>query len=198
MSRTVTHLDLRCACGKVHGQVRDVSPKAGSPLVCYCGDCQAFASFLGRDDILDAWGGTDILQIAPAAVRLEHEPGSLACVRLSDKGLHRWYCAECKTPLGNSMPKVPFIGLVHTLIDHGAGAAKRESAIGPPLGHIQQKAAKGKPPFPENNVRVISRSVRRVARWFVTGKGKPSPFFDDTGTPRVTPRVLSPDERHAL
>jgi hypothetical protein len=53
-------LPLRCRCGRVRGIAGDVSPSSGFRFVCYCGDCQAFAHFLDRADVLDAAGGTDI------------------------------------------------------------------------------------------------------------------------------------------
>ena len=55
-------LPLRCKCGHVRGVAVDVSPSTGFRFVCYCGDCQAFARFLRRTDVLDAAGGTDIFQ----------------------------------------------------------------------------------------------------------------------------------------
>ena len=32
-------------------------------VVCYCDDCQAFLHYLKRADLLDAHGGTDIVQV---------------------------------------------------------------------------------------------------------------------------------------
>jgi hypothetical protein len=59
-------LQLRCRCARVRGVARDVSPRHGLRLVCYCHDCRAFARFLERADVLDAAGGTDIFQMPPA------------------------------------------------------------------------------------------------------------------------------------
>ena len=53
-------LPICCRCGHVRGIAREVSPSAGFRFVCYCKDCQAFARFLDRPDVLDAAGGTDI------------------------------------------------------------------------------------------------------------------------------------------
>jgi Family of unknown function (DUF6151) len=55
------HLLLRCQCGRVSGVATNVSPSTGFRFVCYCKDCQAFARFLDRPDVLDPAGGTDIL-----------------------------------------------------------------------------------------------------------------------------------------
>src|SRR6266446_4605702 len=48
----------------------DVSPSSGFRFVCYCKDCQAFARFLERTDVLDPAGGTDIFQMPPGRVKL--------------------------------------------------------------------------------------------------------------------------------
>lgn len=56
-------LPLRCRCGHVRGVATKISPLAGFRFFCYCKDCQAFARFLDRADVLDATGGTDIFQM---------------------------------------------------------------------------------------------------------------------------------------
>jgi Family of unknown function (DUF6151) len=61
---------LRCRCGRVCGIANDVAPSVGFRLICYCKDCQAFARFLERSDVLDAAGGTDIFQMPPGRVRI--------------------------------------------------------------------------------------------------------------------------------
>ena len=57
---------LSCSCGEVRGLVTGVSPNTVNRVVCYCDDCQAFLHHLGRADLLDAHGGIDIVQVAPA------------------------------------------------------------------------------------------------------------------------------------
>ena len=61
-------LPLRCRCGRMRGVAIDVSPSTGLRFVCYCKDCQAFAHFLERADVLDPAGGTDIFQMPPGRV----------------------------------------------------------------------------------------------------------------------------------
>ncbi len=61
---------LRCRCGRVRGAASDVSPTRGFRFVCYCTDCQVFARFLERRDVLDAAGGTDIFQMPAGHVKL--------------------------------------------------------------------------------------------------------------------------------
>jgi len=198
---TETDIPLRCACGKLHGTALRLAPSAGTRIVCYCTDCQAFARFLGVPGITDEWGGTGIFQMAPARVRLESDTDTLACVRLSDKGMHRFYCSECKTPLGNTMgPRVPFVGLIQSFMKPNAESTL-DAVLGPVLGYVQAQSALGSlPPERKSGLpRVIARSVRLLGKWWLTGAGVPSPFFDErTHTPRVTPRILTAAERSAL
>lgn len=198
-----TDVPLRCRCGKLSGTALEVSPAAGTRIVCYCNDCQAFAHFLERPEITDDWGGTDIFQMAPARVRIDHDDDALRCVRLSAKGLYRWYCRHCKTPVANTVgARVPFVGLIHSFIDLEHAGKSLDALLGDPIGHVHTRAAlAGGPPHAKQKSMfpVITRSVRKVFEWWLTGQATPSPFFDaKLRTPRVEPRVLSREERGAL
>jgi len=76
------------------------------PLQCRCGTVK----------ILDAQGGTDVVQTRPANLTFTHGQDTLACMRLTPKGLLRWYAACCNTPIGNTVAnyRMPFVGLVHS------------------------------------------------------------------------------------
>lgn len=194
---------LRCECGKLHGSAGGLAPTKGARVVCYCNDCQAFARFLGRSGITDPWGGTDIFQMAPSNVRLEQQDEALQCLRLSDKGMFRWYCRFCKTPVGNTMgPRLPVVGLIHSIMDHQSSNVTRDALLGRPIGFLQMRSATGvgPPPSPGASLfRSAARSSRLLLTWWVTRAGFPSPFFDEhTRAPRATPRVLSEQERRAL
>src|SRR5579863_5414195 len=84
---------LRCRCGHVRGAAREVSPSTGFRFVCYCTDCQAFAHMLGRSDVLDAAGGTDIFHLPAGRVTLTAGTDAVCCLSFSGKVL-RWY-ADC-------------------------------------------------------------------------------------------------------
>jgi hypothetical protein len=141
--------------------------------------------------------------MAPSSVRITGNSDALRCVRLSDQGMYRWYCGECKTPVGNTMSAcVPFVGLVHTFMDHESDGRSREDVLGKPVGYTRTKSAIGTlPPAARRPslLRVLGRSARLLGKWWATGAGSPSPFFDtETRAPRVEPRVLPVEERHAL
>jgi hypothetical protein len=198
-----TDVPLRCACGKLRGVALAVSPSSGCRVVCYCEDCQVFARFLGHAGTTDPWGGTDIFQMAPSRIRITGGADALRCVRLSDKGMYRWYCGACKAPVGNNVgPRVPFFGLIHSFMDHEGDGRARDDVLGKPLGCVRTKSAVGTLPaegHDASSLRVIARSVRLLGTWWLTGAGSPSPFFDEgTHAPRSEPRILRPEERRAL
>jgi len=87
-------------------------------------------------------------------------------------------------------------------MDHGSDGPAHDDVLGKPLGYVQTKFAVGiMPPSPRGSslLRVIGRSVRLLGKWWFTGAGSPSPFFDDqTRAPRSEPRILGPEERRAL
>ena len=186
---------LQCRCGTIKAQVDH--PRAANRVVCYCKDCQAFAHFLGRpSEILDERGGSDIVQVAPKLITLSQGAGSLACMRLTPKGLLRWYAGCCNTPIGNTLatPKFSFIGLVHNCLE-GSGEPL-EVAFGPVRASVNTKSAKGDP-------KPVTRGMASTGAWFVStvvrarfnGDYKKTPFFHaDTGLPVAAPKVLSSEE----
>src|SRR5258708_39078997 len=102
---------LRCRCGCMRGIASNVSPSSGFRFVCYCKDCQAFARFLDRADVLDPAGGTNIFHLPPRRVTLTAGTDALRCLSLSNKVL-RWYTECCRTPIANTAawPHFPAVG----------------------------------------------------------------------------------------
>lgn len=192
-------IPLRCKCGVVRGVLRHVDAKVGMHVVCYCDDCQAFAKFLDRPDVLDAAGGTEIFQMPPAYVSFVEGVQQLRCMRLSDKGLYRWYTDCCRTPIGNTVSaKLPVVGLIHSCI--ALDVSKRDEVLGKPAGVMAKFATGAVPPWASQKMppTMPLRIASRLASWYLRGLGKPTPFFEPSGAPRVTPRVLTREERRAL
>jgi len=112
------HLQLRCRCGHVRGIANQVAPSAGFRFICYCQDCQAFARFLGRPDVLDPAGGTDIFHMPAARVKLTAGTDAVCCLHFSSR-VFRWYTDCCRTPIANTAgPRFPVVGLIHSFMDH--------------------------------------------------------------------------------
>ncbi len=187
----------------MRGVASNVSPSSGFRFVCYCRDCQVFARFLDRADVLDAAGGTDIFHMPPGRVKITAGKDAMRCLRLSDKVL-RWYTECCRTPIANTpaRPGFPVIGVVHSFMDHEADDRSRDQVLGPPLCCIFARSALG--PLPPNapgppSVGVFARRASKMLGWWVRGLNRPTPFFDDrTKAPCAAPRALTPDERAAL
>jgi hypothetical protein len=187
---------LRCRCGEVRGHVRDAAPTTVNRVVCLCDDCQAFLHHLGRADLLDAHGGTDIVQVAPASLTFEAGVERIVGVRLTPKGLYRWYADCCKTPVGNTVgPAIPFVGIV------AQAFASPDDLFGKPVGAIYGKYAVGEPPAGSANLnpRLLGRALRMVLGWRLRGKTWPHPFFDRASRAPTRPvTTLSRAERDAL
>jgi hypothetical protein len=199
MAETID-VSLRCRCGTVRGIARDVAPSNVNHCFCYCDDCQAFAHFLGRaDDVLDAHGGTEITQISQANVAFTAGTDKLAAMRLTPKGLIRWYAACCRTPIGNTLgtSAMPFVGVVHAFIDAPS------AALGPIRGRAWANRAKGgRGAVPKDGLPdavMVARVLAKLLRWRVRGDHKRSAFFDgESGKARVEPQVLGAAEREEL
>jgi hypothetical protein len=190
---------LQCRCGTLQGYV--VHSAGVNRCVCYCRDCQAFAHFLGRPgEILDAQGGTDVIQTRPANVTFTQGQEALACMRLTEKGLLRWYAACCNTPIGNTLPsfRVSFVGLVHSCLA-GSGRSLDDS-FGPVRARLNTTSAKGAVSSSSiGMISVILRFIAMVAGARIDGSYERTPFFSaDTGAPIVTPKVLSRGAREML
>jgi hypothetical protein len=192
---------IQCICGALRGRAHGVSPTRGNRLVCYCRDCQSFAHFLGRpSDILDAHGGTDIFQLSPARIGFLAGADRLACMRLTETGMLRWYASCCRTPIGNTPanPKIPFVGLIHSCTDGAARGAARDALLGPVRARVYTRSAKGgRPPLaagPAGTLRVILRFARLTLGSRLRGEHTRSPFFDASGQPRAQPKVLTAHE----
>jgi hypothetical protein len=184
----------------MRGVATSVSPSTGFRFVCYCKDCQAFARFLDRTDVLDPAGGTDIFQMPPGRVKFTAGTDALRCLCLSRKVL-RWYTECCGTPIANTPagPGFPVIGVIHSFMDQEADSRSRDEVLGPPLCRIYERSAVG--PLPPNapappSVGVFARRASTLLAWWVRGLGRPTPFFDDrTKAPCAVPRVLTRSER---
>jgi len=185
---------LRCDCGVVSGVAKNVSPDSGNHIVCYCKDCQAFAHFLEREDvILDKYGGTDIFQMVPAQIQIHQRKDQIHCMRLNPKGLFRWYTACCNTPIGNTMSAgFPFVGVIHNFMDD---EGVRDENLGPVIYYSFGKSATSTPPDDKNDkgfpFLMMLRWTYKLLMARIRGQHKPNTFFDDEDKPVSEPIVLN-------
>ena len=194
---TTPALPLSCPCGGLRGSLLPAPIRLS--VTCYCDDCQTYARALGPGVWTDPQGGTQIVQTWPAALRLE--PGPLALLRLSPKGLFRWHSACCHAPVANTLgnPRLPFVGVASAFI--ALTPAQQREAFGEPVGIQGRFALGGCPPGVHATapLSTLWNTASLMLRGFFAGAHQPSPFFDPaTGQPRVAARVLSREERDAL
>lgn len=175
MSRSLT-----CSCGAMEWTIADTAP--GTHVACYCADCQAYAAHLGASGMLDAQGGTEIFQTVPHHVTVTRGKDRLAALRLTPKGLLRWYAGCCGTPVANTLngPGMPFAGMVLP-----AG----HTGFGPVQARVNTKAATS--PVKESGFAAAGFAIlHRAAMARLYGHSSGAPFFSD-GQPVVTPTIVS-------
>ena len=177
-------LNLKCTCGKVKGIVKNFSPSEGNHISCLCDDCQVFARYLGREkDILDPNGGTEIYQLTPTDMHITQGVSELHCIKLTEKGLIRWYADCCKTPVANTVSgKFPFAGVVHNFIVPAPKATSLDSVLGPVIARIQGKYGYGTL-LAGTHQTIHLKTMWRILKIFLkakVAKKKHSPFFDAT------------------
>jgi hypothetical protein len=191
----MTNLSIRCRCGASQGSVA-VEPKSGMHVVCYCDDCRAFAYSLRRAELLDDVGGTELFATTPSHLTLSLGLEHLRCLRLSERGMLRWYWDCCNTPLATTRasPGAPFVSI------HRACISVKDTTILGPLTRIQARYATGTPPAGAEQGTSLKTTTKIVIFLLIgklRGANRPNPLFHQ-GRPVVDPRVLTPDERDAL
>ena len=125
--------------------------------------------------------------------RINKGTEQIRCLRLSPKGLFRWYTECCNTPIGNTLgPSFPFIGIIHNFMNLGDD---RNNILGPVLAHIGIKDARGTPDYPNAREKVpiglLFRMLHRMLYWKLKGMGRPSAFFKDGGAAIVAAKIMS-------
>lgn len=187
---------IQCKCGAVRGQLEGIGSHCR--LICYCTDCRAFARFLGKaPEVLDKQGGTEIVQVAQQRLHFVQGEDRLAAVRLSDKGMLRWYTTCCATPIGNTManPKAAFIGLIHSCLDRG----QMDKDFGTQVAVLSTGTALGEPkPEQRGLLGVVARFLWILFSNNIAGGYRKSPLFNASGLPRVAPKILNAQELASL
>ncbi|HRP86966.1 MAG TPA: DUF6151 family protein [Gammaproteobacteria bacterium] len=188
--------NFSCKCGAIRGHILDGSPS--NRVRCYCSDCQAFGRYFGPEaGVLDPQGGTEVIQVSQSRLRFDSGLEQLACLRLSPRGLLRWYARCCNTPLGNSLPnpKASLIGLVHSCMDH----ASLDRDFGGRVADVNTSSALGDSrPRQSGLARTIGRFLVMMSKDRLSGRYRRSPLFTGDGRPVVEPHVLDRTRVDAL
>jgi hypothetical protein len=189
-----TVVRIRCACGAIEGHLGE--PAVATRARCYCKDCQAFARFLGEPRyVLDDRGGTDIVATVPRHVHFTRGLTHLQCMSLGPKGLLRWYCRECRTPIANTPrdPRTSYVGVIRACL---AGSAEEiDAAFGPATLAINTRSATG--PVTSSTFAMLGstfRILRNLLGARLSGAWRSNPFFaSESFAPIAAP--VGPDAR---
>jgi hypothetical protein len=182
-------LGFGCGCGALSGRLVDVQTHTGTRIQCHCNDCRLGYVVLGQPD--PRAQGVGLFQTTPDRIRIDRGTHTLALVRLGPTGLMRWHAACCATPLFNTMARrrIPF-------------AAVQTAAVADPdaLGPVRARSfARGKDGriIHENAGLMVTAMVSRMARAWITGTWRDTPFFDAQGAPAAPARILCRADRAA-
>ena len=194
-------MQIQCECGQFKAEVSNFSKK-NSPgrCVCYCDDCQTYLHYLGRADLLDKSGGTEVVPVYPANIKFLSGEKNLKLVRLSPTGMYRFSTTCCNTPIGNTNPTMPWTGLIFRMFTVKDPTAL-EKTLGPIKARIMGKFATTPAPAgtpATMSVKSFMQIMPFLFKGLVLGKKKPSPFFKDGHTPIVEPNILSLEERKRI
>lgn len=193
-------MQVQCHCGAWAADVARFPAQTPGRVGCYCDDCQSYLIHLGRTDLLDAAGMSEVVPVYPCNIIIARGKEHMRCLRLGPKGLYRWYAACCTSPIGNFVPGMPWMGLFAHTFAH-LGPRYLEDTLGPVKSRIMGKYAKA--PTPPGTAATFNlRAFFTVGPFIVRGKlGRkhlPSPYLQASGAPLVEPTVLTADERIAL
>ena len=180
----MSSVELGCRCGQIQGHLTMPAVKTNH-VVCYCKDCQAFAHWLSDQECLNSASGTHIVQVPPSAFHISQGQQQLACMRLSAKGLYRWYSRCCHTPIANTVGAgFPMVGIIHAFIRSG------QDSLPPPMPVNVSNATAPVAANEQSGGLIVLRDLSRILWWKATGKNQPNTLFRQ-GKAVVEPQMAS-------
>lgn len=186
-------MDIKCDCGTFKATLKRFPSNTPGRLVCYCDDCQAYLRHLGRDDLLDENGGTEVIPAYPSDIEIVSGREHLKCTRLTSKGILRFSTTCCNTPVANTAWGLPWVGVLRRVYTNSGECALER--LGPVRCRIMGQYATGSVPAgtaKRMNLKAIMTVLPFMMKGKILGKAKPSPFFEKDGlTPVVVPDVLT-------
>ncbi|WIY25386.1 DUF6151 family protein [Parasedimentitalea psychrophila] len=186
-----TQQSFACNCGSLRGHVTAQGIKTGHRLACFCADCRAAELYHRQAD--PAPGPVDLFQLSPDTIEITQGADQLRLIRLSPKGILRWYAGCCGTPFANTLAKatLPFAGLRSDLFANSDA-----------LGKIRTRSfmpQPGKPPRTKGAAAMVLGIFKRMATSRLSGQWRHTPFFDiEAGHPVAKAKILTKDERAQL
>lgn len=193
-------MQIQCNCGKFQAELATFPKDTPGRLMCYCDDCQSYLIHLGRADLLDPSGGTEVIPVYPADVTIMSGADQLVCTQLAPNHIYRFSTKCCNSPIGNTRPGMPWFGMQRNMF-MARDPLLLDKALGKIRARIMGKFAKGPvPPGTPDKMNFFSALavLPFMLKGKLRGKGKPSPFFTADWAPLVQPKVLSKKEREEI
>jgi len=185
-------MKISCDCGKFKANMVALPRNTPGRLVCYCNDCQQFLKRINREELLDEYGGTEIIPAYPSEIEITQGKDQLKCYRLTENGAYRWATSCCNSPVANTKPGFPWAGVFHCAYTNQDTEALYK------LGEIRSRiygrdAREGAPYSISNKIQIKDMLV--VIPFIIKGKifkkGHNSPFLGSTNSaPLCKPEIL--------
>lgn len=188
MAKAEQH-SFACTCGTLRGHVSAHGIKTGTRVVCFCADCRA--TELYHNQIDPAPGPVDLFQLSPDSIEITQGADQLQLMRLSPKGVLRWYAGCCGTPLANTLakPTLPFAALRADLFANKNSLGKIRAR-----GFVPQP---GKPPKTTGATGMALGLISRMATSRMSGRWRQTPFFNiETRQPVAKAKILTRVRTH--
>ncbi len=182
-------MKIQCDCGNFQAELANSPKNSPGRLMCYCDDCQAFAETLKRTDILDEFGGTQLVPAYPSDITFIKGANHLCYSQVTQDGLHRFSTDCCNSPIANTRANFPWAGIFHSA--YTAADTKALSKFGDIRARIMGKYAKGKPDFKISDklgLRDMVAVLPFILKGKLFGKHKGSPFFEPDGLTPIAPK----------
>ncbi len=185
-------MKISCDCGSFRANLISFPKNTPGRLVCYCRDCQVYAERLGRQDVLDGYGGTEVIPVYPKEIEILQGVDTLKCYRLTKNGTYRWATSCCNSPILNTRAEFPWAGILHTA--YTSSEPNALSTLGEIRSRINGQHALDGAPF-KISEKIKFKDMLVVMPFIIKGKilqmHKGSPFFEaDNVTPICKPEIL--------
>ncbi len=185
-------MNISCDCRKFKARLLGFPKNSPGRLVCYCLACRTYLEKIDRADLLDEFGGTEIIPAYPNEIEITQGRDLLKCNWLTKNGTYRWTTTCCNSPIANTKGVFPWAGIVHSAYTNEDSAALEK------FGKVRCRVF-GRDAF-ANAPSNISNSIKLkdllvvipfVMKGKILRKGHNSPFLrSDNATPISRPEVL--------
>jgi len=185
-------MNISCDCGKFKASLTAFPKNSPGRLVCYCLACRTYLEKINRKDLLDEYGGTEIIPAYPNEIEITRGKDLLKCNCLKKTGTYRWTTTCCNSPIANTKGVFPWAGIVYSAYTNEDSAALEK------LGVVRcrvfgRDALKNAPSNISNSIKLkdLLVVIPFVVKGKILRKGYNSPFLgSDNATPISSPEVL--------